>query len=55
MNIAWIAIGIATAAVHAVGLAAPKSPADVDGARIVAADREPGNWMSHGRTCDEQR
>jgi len=55
MNIAWIAIGIATAAVHAVGLAAPKSPADVDGARIVAADREPGNWMSHGRTYDEQR
>lgn len=35
--------------------AAPKNPADVDGARIAAADREPGNWMSHGRTCDEQR
>ena len=30
-------------------------PADVDGARIVAADREPGNWMSHGRTYSEQR
>ncbi len=27
----------------------------VDGARIAAADREPGNWMSHGRTYDEQR
>nr|WP_315492195.1 PQQ-dependent dehydrogenase, methanol/ethanol family [uncultured Pseudomonas sp.] len=30
-------------------------PAQVDGPRIIAADREPGNWMSHGRTYDEQR
>jgi quinohemoprotein ethanol dehydrogenase len=30
-------------------------PADVDGARIVGADREPGNWMSHGRDYGEQR
>lgn len=29
--------------------------ANVDGKRIVAADEEPGNWMSHGRTYDEQR
>jgi len=28
---------------------------DVDGARIVAADQEPGNWLSHGRGYDEQR
>jgi PQQ-dependent dehydrogenase (methanol/ethanol family) len=28
---------------------------DVDGERIVNADREPGNWLSHGRTYDEQR
>jgi len=28
---------------------------DVDAARIIAADREPGNWLSHGRTYDEQR
>jgi len=28
---------------------------DVDGARISAADREPGNWLSHGRSYDEQR
>jgi alcohol dehydrogenase (cytochrome c)/quinohemoprotein ethanol dehydrogenase len=27
----------------------------VDGARIMHADREPGNWMTHGRTYDEQR
>jgi PQQ-dependent dehydrogenase (methanol/ethanol family) len=28
---------------------------DVDGVRIAAADQEPGNWLSHGRTYDEQR
>jgi PQQ-dependent dehydrogenase (methanol/ethanol family) len=33
----------------------PTKPADVDGARIANADREPGNWMSHGRTYSEQR
>ncbi|HEY7841084.1 MAG TPA: PQQ-dependent dehydrogenase, methanol/ethanol family [Gammaproteobacteria bacterium] len=27
----------------------------MDGARILAADREPGNWMSHGRTYAEER
>ena len=27
----------------------------VDGARIVGADNEPGNWLSYGRTYDEQR
>ncbi|MFZ4120808.1 MAG: PQQ-dependent dehydrogenase, methanol/ethanol family [Caulobacterales bacterium] len=32
-----------------------KGPAAVDEARIVAADSEPGNWMSHGRTYSEQR
>src|ERR1700722_10257284 len=29
--------------------------ADVNDARIVAADREPENWMTHGRTYSEQR
>jgi PQQ-dependent dehydrogenase (methanol/ethanol family) len=28
---------------------------DVDGLRIANADDEPGNWLSHGRTYDEQR
>jgi len=31
------------------------SPANVDGTRIINADQEPGNWMSHGRTYSEQR
>ncbi len=30
-------------------------PANVDAARIRDADREPGNWMSYGRTYSEQR
>lgn len=29
--------------------------ATVDGARIIAADKEPGNWLSYGRTYAEQR
>ncbi len=27
----------------------------VDGARIAAADQEPGSWLTYGRTYDEQR
>ncbi len=29
--------------------------AEVNAARLIAADSEPGSWMSHGRTYDEQR
>ena len=29
--------------------------ATVDGARVAAADKEPGNWLAHGRTFSEQR
>ena len=29
--------------------------ADIDGARIQAADADPGNWLAHGRTYGEQR
>jgi quinohemoprotein ethanol dehydrogenase len=34
---------------------ATATPANVNGDRIANADREPGNWMSHGRTYSEQR
>lgn len=34
---------------------AARNPADVDTPRIVQADRDPGNWLTHGRTYDEQR
>ncbi|MBO0722098.1 MAG: PQQ-binding-like beta-propeller repeat protein, partial [Blastocatellia bacterium] len=30
-------------------------PADVDSARLGGADKDPGNWMGHGRTYSEQR
>ena len=29
--------------------------AAVDGARIISADKDPGNWMSYGRTYGEER
>ena len=35
--------------------AARNAAAGINGARIQAADKEPGNWMAHGRTYDEQR
>ncbi|MEH3105776.1 MAG: PQQ-dependent dehydrogenase, methanol/ethanol family [Sphingomonas fennica] len=48
--------GIALMAAVA-ALAAPPQPAAVNGARMRAADAagDAGNWMSHGRTWDEQR
>ncbi|HKW61972.1 MAG TPA: PQQ-dependent dehydrogenase, methanol/ethanol family, partial [Candidatus Acidoferrum sp.] len=33
----------------------PLPPASVDAERIIHADSEPGNWMTHGRTYSEQR
>jgi len=30
-------------------------PKNIDGSRITNADREPGDWLTHGRTYDEQR
>ncbi|MEX0943104.1 MAG: PQQ-binding-like beta-propeller repeat protein, partial [Pseudomonadales bacterium] len=32
-----------------------QATATVDGARIIDADSEPGNWLAHGRTYDESR
>jgi quinohemoprotein ethanol dehydrogenase len=40
----------------AIALAAARADAaPVTGERIMAADREPQNWLAHGRTYDEQR
>jgi quinohemoprotein ethanol dehydrogenase len=39
----------------AIGANAEQGPAAVDTRRIANANKEPGNWMSHGRTYDEQR
>jgi quinohemoprotein ethanol dehydrogenase len=48
------AAALALAAVLA-GAQAPPPPADLDTKRIAAADDEPGNWLTHGRTYSEQR
>ena len=51
-------LAVALSLALSVGFVVPSlahGPAAVDGARIQAADKEPGNWMSHGRTYDEQR
>lgn len=45
----------AAACRRAASQAAALRPAAVDEARAVAADAEPGNWLLHGRTYDEQR
>ena len=37
------------------GAAAAAAVTQVTAARIVGADEEPGNWLSHGRSYDEQR
>ena len=60
-NTSWVlvAAGLALSACSTTGDAKsstpPAQPARVDGARLIAADSEPGQWMSHGRTYDEQR
>src|SRR5215469_15477202 len=43
------AIGLALAGCQKAGVDA------VDGTRIAEADQHPGDWMSYGRTYDEQR
>ena len=37
------------------GSSASSAAKPVTAARIIAADREPQNWLAHGRTYDEQR
>ncbi|WP_034995714.1 PQQ-dependent dehydrogenase, methanol/ethanol family [Beijerinckia mobilis] len=55
VSAAALAIGLALAGGSAAGIAAEKGPAAVDAKRIIAADKEPGNWMTTGRTYGEQR
>jgi quinohemoprotein ethanol dehydrogenase len=49
------AVVLVAIAVFACTAVQARPVADVDTARLVNADREPGNWMSHGRTYSEQR
>ena len=39
----------------AAAASASVAPAQVDAARLVGADKEPGNWMTYGRSYSEQR
>ena len=47
--------GFAAAAMLAAAAAHAQKPAQVDHERLLNANSEPGNWMSWGRTYDEQR
>jgi alcohol dehydrogenase (cytochrome c)/quinohemoprotein ethanol dehydrogenase len=52
------ACGSNTAPTQAGSASAPPPPAKVaavDATRLINADSEPGNWMTYGRTYDEQR
>jgi quinohemoprotein ethanol dehydrogenase len=49
-----LAAGLAVAAAMIAPVVA-QEPAQVDHARLLAADAHPGQWMSVGRTYDEQR
>ena len=53
-----LVLAAALAATSFGSVAAPAAgggAATVDGARIIAADSEPQNWLTHGRTYGEQR
>jgi len=50
-----MAIGPSAFGASATPAAHPQGAAAVDGARLLAADSEPGTWMAAGRTYSEQR
>ena len=54
MKRAWM-MGAVIAALALAGCQPAKGPAAVDAARLTKADKDPGNWMSQGRTYSEQR
>jgi quinohemoprotein ethanol dehydrogenase len=51
MPLALLLLGLACASARS----AEPGDKPVDGARIAHADAEPGNWLTYGRTYDEQR
>lgn len=50
-----LTIGALALAAAQLGAKPAPAPANVTQARLLAANREPGNWMAPGRTFDEQR
>ena len=65
MKWSGVLLGLVLTVLAAIGCSAPgnpradalaaTAPAAVTTARLTAADAEPGQWMSHGRTYGEQR
>ncbi|HEY2660751.1 MAG TPA: PQQ-dependent dehydrogenase, methanol/ethanol family [Caulobacteraceae bacterium] len=58
MGRGFAASALAALALATIGLGGCQpghGPAAVDAARLTDADKDPGNWMSHGRTYSEQR
>jgi quinohemoprotein ethanol dehydrogenase len=52
----WLSTsGVVTIFASLLACTAATSSLRIDGSRIVAADRDPGNWLTHGRTYSEQR
>jgi hypothetical protein len=51
----WATVVVAAGALALAGCQRSGGPVAVDAARLTAADKEPGNWMSQGRTYSEQR
>ena len=52
IRLASLAIGVFTLAACS---STPTPPSRTDTQRIIAADTEPGSWLTHGRTYGEQR
>ena len=50
-----ITAAVVLLAAVALGGCQPHKAANVDAARLTDADKDPGDWMSHGRTYSEQR
>jgi len=46
---------LAAVAIFGLGGCQPKGAGSVDSARLTAADKDTDNWLSYGRTYDEQR
>jgi quinohemoprotein ethanol dehydrogenase len=46
---------VLTLVLTTLSVASAQMPANINAGRLLAADSEPGNWMAHGRTHDEQR
>ena len=57
VNFTWPLVTAALVVLNALGGCTDgvAPPAELDTKRFVAADGEPGNWLTHGRTYSEQR